>query len=211
MSTTLVPSYSRSGLGDIVADLEALASLASAAGSSGGISAWMQAQISQFNALPNVVANLQSIINTLNGALTSAGVSPSAVTGLTQAQSDLTNITASFPTVQQQLGILGVTLYPALASGNVGLSTITQVSSQGGDVVATFNGMQQLFAYREDARSILLSIASNPALPVATQQQVTAALQNLSTLSVSSANSIGTYLVYGAVAFVGYKLLRLII
>lgn len=210
MTTALVPSRYRSGLGDVVADLEALASLASAAGSSGGISAWMQAQLTAFNALPNVVASLQGIITTLSGALTSGGVVAANVPGLTAAQADLTNITAAYPTVQSQLGIVGVTLYPALAAGTFGLSTITALSSQGADVVSMFNGMQQLFAYQEDAIGQLQGVAANPALPVAVQQQVAAALANLATLQVAPGGGIGTILVYGVGAFVAYKLLRMI-
>ena len=171
----------------------------------------MQAQLTAFNALPNVVARiLQGIITTLSGALTSGGVVAANVPGLTAAQADLTNITAAYPTVQSQLGIVGVTLYPALAAGTFGLSTITALSSQGADVVSMFNGMQQLFAYQEDAIAQLQGVAANPALPVAVQQQVTAALANLATLQAAPGGGIGTVLVYGVGAFVAYKLLRMI-
>lgn len=199
------------GLGDITADLSALVSLASSAGSPGGIGAWMQNQITQLNALPNVVANLQGIITTLNSALTAAGLVPSTVMGMTQAQADLTNITAGFPTVQSNLGVIGVTLYPALASGSFGLATLTALAAQGSDVVGTFNGMQQLFAYRDDARAQLASVAANPAIPLATQQSVMAALNNLGVLGTSSSTGIGTFLLWGVGGFVAYKLVRMFV
>jgi hypothetical protein len=198
------------GLGDIIRDLESLSSLASAAGSPGGISGWMQQQITQFNALPAVVSNIQGIINTLNGALTAAGLIPANVPGFVQAQTDLSNIMAQFPQTQSQLGTLGIILYPALASGSFGLATITQLASNGGDVASTFNGMNQLFAYRDDARSQLMAVAANPALPVSVQQQVTAALNNLGTLQAPQ-SGIGTFLLYGVGALVVYKIVRLVL
>jgi len=197
------------GLGDIIRDLESLSSLASAAGSPGGISGWMQSQITQFNALPAVVSNIQGIINTLNGALTAAGMVPSSVPGFVQAQTDLSNIMTQFPQIQSQMGTLGVILYPALASGGFGLSTITQLAANGGDVASTFNGMNQLFAYRDDARQQLMAVAANPALPVSVQQQVTSALNNLGALQAPQ-SGIGTFLLYGVGALVVYKLVRLV-
>jgi hypothetical protein len=206
----LRPMPRRIGLGDIIRDLEALSSLASAAGSPGGISGWMTQQITQFNALPAVVSNIQGIINTLNGALASVGLVPANVPGFVQAQTDLSNITTQFPQIQSELGTLGIILYPALASGSFGLSTITQLAQNGGDVASTFNGMNQLFAYRDDARSQLAAVVANPALPVSVQQQVTSALNNLGALQAPQ-SGIGTFLLYGVGALVVYKVIKMVL
>lgn len=200
----------QAGLGDVVADLEAFASLAASAGSPGGISGWMQGQIAQFNALPAVVANIQNIIQTLNASLTSVGVVPATVPGLVAAQTDLGNISAQYPTVQQGLVSIGVILYPALAGGGFGLNTIAQLTQNGGDVLSTFNGMQQLFSYRDDARTQLIAAAANPALPPTVAQQVTAALNNLGQLSSPQAG-IGKLILYGVGAVVAYKLIRKVV
>jgi hypothetical protein len=195
-------------LGDITGDITALASLASSASASGGMTAWIQSQITQLNALPSVVSALQAIIDTLNASLTAVGLVPGNVPGFIQAQSDVTAISAGFPQAQSDLGVLGVTLYPALASGTFGLATITALSAQGIDVVGTFNAMQALFGYRDDAISQLGSVAKNPALPVATQQQIAQAIANVGTTSVKP--GIGGYLAVGLGAFVLYKLARAI-
>lgn len=209
MNTALVTrgaSNTLAGFGDVTADISALVSLASAAGSSGGITAWIQSQITQLNALPVVVQNLQGIVNTLNAALTSAGLIPSNVPGFVQAQSDLTQISADFPHIQSELGVLGVTLYPALAAGTFGLNTIAALSSQGLDLVSTFDGMQQLFGYRDDARSQLATVATNPALPLSVQQSVQQALATITT--PTTGKSIGTYVLLGLGLLVGYKVIR---
>lgn len=200
----------RASLGDVVADLEALAQLATAAGSTGGISGWMQNQITQLNALPNVVDNLQAIISTLTTALTNTGVVPASVPGLVRAQADLTNIMAGLPNVQLELGRLGVILYPAVSSGQFGLSTIAQLAGQGGNVAGLFSDMQSLFAFREDARSQLLGVAANPTLPPVVQQQVTQALNNLAALATPS-SSIGKSVLYGVVGFALYKFVRVFV
>ena len=191
----LRPMPRRIGLGDIIRDLEALSSLASAAGSPGGISGWMTQQITQFNALPAVVSNIQGIINTLNGALASVGLVPANVPGFVQAQTDLSNITTQFPQIQSELGTLGIILYPALASGSFGLSTITTALTR---------------PYRDDARSQLAAVVANPALPVSVQQQVTSALNNLGALQAPQ-SGIGTFLLYGVGALVVYKVIKMVL
>jgi hypothetical protein len=199
-------TYFPNGLGDVGGDLSALVSLASAAGSTGGIAAWMQQQIAQFNALPQTVQNLQAILQTLSTAFTAAGVTPAGVQGFSQAQSDLSEISAQYPATQAALGTLGVTLYPALAAGTFSLATITTLSAQGLDVLGTFNGMQTLFGYEADAKTQIQAIASNPALPAATQQQVLQALANIAL--PSNATTVTGYLIVAGVAYVGWRLFR---
>lgn len=194
------------GLGDIGGDLQALVSLASTAGSSGGISAWMQQQIAQFNALPQTAQNLQAIIATLTNAFTAAGIVPASVPGFSQAQSDLTAIAAQYPATQAALGALGVTLYPALAAGTFSLATITQLSAQGVDVLGTFNGMQTLFGYEADAKTQLQAAATNPALPAAVKAQVQQALASVA--EPSHATTLAGYAIVAGVAYVAWRLFR---
>ena len=199
-------TYLRGGLGDVAGDLSALVSLSSAAGSAGGINMWMQKQLAQFNALPEVVQNLQAVIATLTAAFTAAGVVPSSVPGFSQAQSDLSEITAAYPTVQANVGALGVTLYPALAAGTFSLATVTTLSAQGLDLLGTFNSMQTLFGYEADAQAQLEQAVQHPALPAAVQAQVRQALAAVT--SPSSTKTLTGYLIVLGVAYVGYRLFR---
>lgn len=193
-------------LGDITGDLGALVSLASVAGSSGSITSWMQAQIARFNALPQVVQNIQAVIQTLTSAFTAAGVTPASVQGMPQAQTDLSNIAAQYPTIQAQLGQLGVTLYPALAAGTFSVATITALSAQGLDVLGTFNGMTTLFGYQADAVTQLQLAAQNPALPAATQASVQQALAKVTTPPAS--NTLVGYLIVGGLAYFAWRVVR---
>lgn len=194
------------GLGDIAGDLSALVSLASVAGSSGGITAWMQKQIAQFSALPQVVQNLQAIIQTLSTALTAIGVVPSSVSGFTAAQNDLSNIAAGYPAVQANLGAIGVTLYPALAANTFSVATITTLTAQGLDVLGTFNAMQTLFGYQADAETQLAGVAKNPGLPASVQTQIAQALAQAGT--PSTAKTVTGYLIIGGIGYVLYRVLK---
>lgn len=200
-------NYFPHGLGDLTGDVAALVSLASVAGSSGGsTTAWMQAQLAKFNALPQGVQNLQAIINTLTQAFTAAGVAPGTVAGFAQAQTDLTSISSQYPTIQAALGQLGVTLYPALAAGTFSLATITALSAQGLDVLGTFNGMTTLFGLEADAVAQLQAAAQNPALPAAVQAQVQQALAQVTTPAPT--NTWTGYLIVAGLAYVAYRLVR---
>ena len=77
-------------------------------------------------------------------------------------------------------------------------------------MASTFNGMNQLFAYRDDARSQLAAVVANPALPVSVQQQVTSALNNLGALQAPQ-SGIGTFLLYGVGALVVYKVIKMVL
>lgn len=202
-------------LGDIFSDTTALASLAAAAGSAGGVSAWAKNQIDQLNALPGNVSQITAQSRAIGNTLQSAGIEPTQISAYADIQNDLATINANFPQVQADVGRLSVVLYPAISGGNFNLSTVSQITASGVDLVGTFDAMQNLFAARDDARRKVSAVANDPSLTPQTRTAVAQAIANSAQWNPFSLlgtglgqTSITTYIVYGLAALLGYKLIK---
>ena len=164
------------GLGDIVADVQALAALAAASRTPGGVGGWLSAKYAQFSKLPTDVANLSAQLNRVRPILEANGAD---VTPLMDAESELAQLTARLPgtrdNVTRVMNALGPIL-PQLQAGQYGTDVLATLASSSVDLVATLDDINTLIGLRDDAQRKIQSAVTNPSLSPSVATQAAKAL-----------------------------------
>lgn len=192
------------GLGDILSDLENVASAVTSGLSPGGLQAWFQNQIAALNALPNDVKSLQAQIAAITAIVQANGNDSVATAALTAASNDVAAIVAQYPTVNANVGQAMVTVTPLLGSAS---STILPLLANSPALVGAFDGLTTLIAMRDDARTQLQAITTDYNLTADVRAQISAAIVNNVSTPTSAASWLGWALVIGG-GLLAFKIVR---
>lgn len=190
------------GMGDIFSDLRAIASMQSASNQPGGVGAWLSQQYQAFSQLPTDIQTMQGQITRVRAVLDAAGANAA---GLDDAQRDIAQLTATLPQAQVSVSRLFSALSPVipqLQTGTLDAGVIATLATNGVDIVSTLNDINTLFGVRDSARAKIQAAVANPALSPSVAQAAANAF------TVSTMGNVGKWLLYGGLAFVGYKLVR---
>jgi hypothetical protein len=168
-----------SGMGDLFADLKGIAAVAQASGTPGGIAGWVQQQLASLQRLPGESLTLQRQSARVRLVVEGAGSEPNAISLLDRADSDLAQVNALLPDVQQRVSQVTLQLapvWPQLTAGTMDAPTAAALLGSSPDIADSFDALTGLFALRDDAKQVLASIAANPALSSSTRVKVSQAL-----------------------------------
>lgn len=192
------------GLGDLVRDVQGLYAIATAESQPGGLRAYLSNIEKDFDRLPSEVRVLRAQLLAVSNVLKASNSDDSPLANATR---DLTQIAVQLPSVKEQLRQLVVELAPYLAdidSGIITTATVTQLAAHGADVAGTFNNVNALFTYRDDARAKIRQAITNPQLSPAVQQAAgdayTQAIPLLGKINTPSALQLALIVAVGYVA-----------
>ncbi len=171
------------GLGDILDDLNAVASAVSSYKNTGSIGPWFMQEIQAFNQLPTSVAILRQQIASVQGVFTGAGVAGAPSDDVTQAAGLVQGIESNYPAAQADLTNLTIKLLPImpkLSAGAMDGAVVQALTLNGTQLVEVAHTIAGMVGDRDRARVLLQNAAVNPAVAPAVQNAALAAIQNAS-------------------------------
>ena len=157
----------RASLGDIFADIRALADASGTLSSTGGLGPWLSKQLGEFRALPGTLSQIVAQARAVRQVLAPSGVS-SALDSVNDAEAIASGAQAEYPAVAQNVNGLMVALVPVMPKINAGqydADVISTLLRSGVDIVGTIHRVNDLLAKRDDARNALQSAVMNPTVP----------------------------------------------
>jgi len=190
------------GLGDIMADLQALAQITEAAGTPGGVAGWLSRQLAAFQALPSDVATIDSQIRRANAVLVGASAQQPSVMALNVASADLATIQADYPITQsdvQRVMYVMAPMLPQMQAGTWTAAMLQPLLASGVDLLSTFNEVNRLLALRDDARKQLQVAGHDTSLPPDLRAELARAI---------ASPDYGSLLTIGAIGVAGWLVLR---
>ncbi len=192
----------RATLGDLVADLNTIATASDGYGTAGGLGPWLQNQLVAFRALPSAVASLHRQISGASAVLTQAGAgATTAAQQLRDAGQLVDSISTSYPGVSQKVDRLIVALIPVMPQINAGdfnTTVLTALLGSGLDMVQTVYSVNELLSKRDRAQTLIQQAVTDPSLTTEQRDGALAAM----------GGDTGSLLKIGALLVIGYVIVK---
>jgi hypothetical protein len=176
-------------LGDIFDDLSSIAGAAMAAGTPGGVGAWLIAKLQEFQRLPNDANALEGQATRMRAVLVAERVGNDDVARLDNALSLLDTLRTNYPNVQQRVGAVTVAITPVMSriqAGQWDSTVIAALAANGVDVIEAIHGIDTLTGLRDQAATQVQTVQHDPALPISVRQKLQQAVAGLNWLMVGT-------------------------
>lgn len=190
-------------MADILTDLQAIAAGYSSYQKAGGIGPWLAHQLAAFGQLPASLQSLRAQAFALQKVFQGdTSTTPAASEDLQNAIALLDTVNQQYPTAQQQVNDLTITLLPVMPKMSMGIfdaDVIEKLTANSPQILATVTVVNRMLVQRDDAAQLLQQAATNPSLPTSLRDKAMRAL---------AGTSWGDLVKYGFIAAVGVLVLK---
>lgn len=190
----------QSTLGDILDDLNTLASATSSYGDTGSLGPWLSQQLTAFNQLPSTLPILKQQVANVQQVLTAGGAANTAASDdVMRAATLVAGVEQNYPAAAQQVNTLTVHLLPImpkLYQGQMDGDVVGLLIQHGTEILATLHVVTSLLADRDNATVLVQQAAADPTLSPTLRDQAMSALAN------ASGSAWLKYAIAGGVAWV---------
>lgn len=172
-------------IGDILADLRALAEASSSYQQTGSIGDWLRTTLAEFRGLPAALTTLQDQVSRVNAVFTANNAQASeAAQALREASVLIDAARTAYPAASldvDQVTAAIAPVLPKLYAGTYDNQVLGVLASNGGALASTTHEVTDLISKRDQAQALLQSAVSSPSVSATTRNDALTALASVGT------------------------------